>query len=316
MKICTIGDLCADLILPYGEAKADVRNQRTGRKHELTFRPGGQVGNTSVVLARIGEHPYFVTDLCSDPIGQNLKQQLSEAGVDFSWSRVNPDKANMICLAVVEDNDQIIFPWLPPGSGYPEFSRENLSLVPRENMMVFSGGMIMTDSFSSIEAVLSLLEELKAAGSVIVFDLNARAETYGMNRERKQAFARAVELSDYLLGSGAAEFASVCGIHDLHEAACFLSNGKRTVIARDGHRPVLVVENGRTAAVPTVPVKVTGTIGAGDTFNAAFLHALNQGADAVKSVRFANRIAGYMISHPGHLSLPENAGEILRQCME
>lgn len=310
MEICCIGDLCADLLLPYGEVKTHLSNLKKGSVDysEVLFQQGGTCGNTCAVLGKLGAHPHFVTDLCGDKIGRYLRDEMIQNGVDMSWSLENPDKANMVCIAVIdEDNERVIFPWLPPGSDYPKFSKENLSRIPEEAMLVFSGGMVMNNDPSSMDAVCEKAEALHKVGSTIVFDLNVRAETYGMNNARKAAYDRMIKTSDIIIGSGIEEFTAVTGALSIDEAVDRLCLLGKTVIARDGRKPVCVAQDRERTMVPTEAVFVWQTIGAGDTFNAGFLYALDRGLNPVQACRFANGIAAHMISTAGHLPVPPDA---------
>ena len=314
-ELCIIGDLCADLLLPYGETKQNLRRLKQGivETSEVVFRQGGTCGNTSVILGRLGEHPHFVTELCSDRIGQFLKQEMEDNGVLMDWSLTNPDKSNMLCIAVIdEDNERTMFSWLPPGSDYPKFSEENLSLIPEnEPMLVFTGGMVMNNDPSSMNAVTDKIQQLKQTGSTVVFDLNVRAESYGMNAERRHAYERMIGLSDIIIGSGPEEFSAVTGIVNLEQAADHLAASGHTVIARNGRKPVYVTDGTNSSYVPTDAVSVQQTLGAGDTFNGAFLFALNRGLHVRQAVKFANGIAAYMIASAGHLSVPKDIEERL-----
>ena len=317
MDICLIGDLCADLLLPYGNVKGHLKQLETGTVDysEVVFQYGGTCGNSSAVLGKLGAHPYFVTDLCTDQIGRYLKQCMEEQGVDMSLAMETPGKSNMICIAVIdENNERIIFAWLPPGSDYPKFSAENLSRIPEtEPLLVFTGGMVMNNDPDSMDAVCEKIERLKQAGSTIVFDLNARAENYGMNPERKAAFERMIQASDIVIGSGPEEFNAVTGEASMERSIQKMLKPGKTVIARDGKEPVIVACGDSRTAVPTESVQVLQTIGAGDTFNGAFLFGLNEGLNVEQAVLFANGIAAYMVSTPGHLAVPENVKERLEQ---
>ena len=114
-----IGDLCADLIIPYGETKRKLSRIREGviESCEVELRSGGTAGNTAVVLGKLGERPVFVTDLCGDRIGDFLKREMEGHGVDMSFSRVG-ERGAMVCIAVLEeDGERTMFPWIPPGGG-------------------------------------------------------------------------------------------------------------------------------------------------------------------------------------------------------
>lgn len=316
-RILCIGDLCADLIVPYGETKRKLSGIREGviESCEVEFRTGGTVGNTVTVLGKLGEHPVFVTDLCRDRIGRFLKEEMERHGADMSFAPEG-DRGAMVCIAVLEENgDRTMFPWIPPGGGYPTFSEESFSpeLYSGE-WIVFTGGMSLNNDGKSMDAVLSFIRKIKErTDSVFVFDLNTRIETYGLNEERRWYYDRMIELADVVIGSGIEEFGPVSGKDCLAEAAEYLASPCRTVIARDGKAPVMILENGNTETVETEKVSVVSTVGAGDTFNGAFLCAFRRGYAMKKCVRFANEMAGYMISHKGHLEVPENAEEWLEK---
>ena len=312
-----IGDLCADLIIPYGETKRKLSRIREGviESCEVELRSGGTAGNTAVVLGKLGERPVFVTDLCGDRIGDFLKREMEGHGVDMSFSRVG-ERGAMVCIAVLEeDGERTMFPWIPPGGGYPTFTEE--SFDPRlfhEEWLLFTGGMSLNNDGKSMGAVLSFIRQMKErTSSRFVFDLNTRIETYGLNQERRWYYQQMIGLADVVMGSGIEEFGPLTGKEELKEAAAALAVDGRRVIARDGKKPVLIFENGDVTAVETADVPVVSTVGAGDTFNGAFLCAENHGLSTVESVKFANEMAGYMISHKGHLEIPEKTEKWLKR---
>ncbi len=308
MRILCVGDLCGDLIVPYGETRLNIEKIRTGevKSASVEFRYGGTAGNTAAVLGKMKDHPYFITDLCEDRIGTFLKNEMIRNGVDMSLSKAG-ERSAMICIAILDkDGDRTMFSWLPPGSDYPTFSRESFrESVYDEPCLVFTGGMTMNNDPASMDAVCTFAERMKENGSVFVFDLNVRAESYGMNAERKKAYDRMISAADIILGSGAEEFAPVTGISDLCEAARSIADKGHIVIARNGSQPVTIFDGKKEETVSVKPVRVVCSVGAGDVFNGGFLHAFHAGKTLKESVEFANYIAGYMISHEGHMELPE-----------
>jgi sugar/nucleoside kinase (ribokinase family) len=72
-----------------------------------------------------------------------------------------------------------------------------------------------------------------------------------------------------------------------------------TVIARNGHLPILVLGKGELSegiTIPIKPLKVLSTLGAGDSFDGAFLHEIAQGEGAADAARKASDYAGLFIS--------------------
>lgn len=308
-KIICIGDLNADLLVPYGEAKRlrqEAEKGKAVRPAQVVLQSGGTMGNVCSVLGRLGDHPYFVTDLCADAIGRFLRQDLEAQGVDFSFS-VCGDNQTIVCIAVLENGERLILPWLPPQAELPRFRAKQFTKVPREDVLLVSSGMILTNDEETMRAVVGFIEEMKRmTASRFLFDLNLRAETYGLNAARREAYTRLIACSDVLLGSGIEEFGPLTEETDLRRAAERLADGKCAVIARNGKEATFVVQGGQVTIVEPETVKVVSTLGAGDTFDAAFVHAYRKGESIVSAVRYATHVAGYMISHAGHLCLPED----------
>ena len=341
-KIICVGDLCADLIIPYGEAKSNISAIKEGeiKSQSVELRSGGTVGNTCRVLGRLGSKPFFITDLCDDSLGRFLRTEMEKDGVDMSYSPLGEYGA-MVCIAVLDDNnDRTMFSWVPPGSRYPTFSDESFSEeLFSEDAVIFTGGMVLNNDPDSMAAVYRFIKRMKEeTDSMFIFDLNTRIESYGLNEIRRYYYDRYIELADIILGSGMEEFGPITGGSDLSDCASRLAKGVRTVIARDGAGPVLIAEplgkkpespeEDRNASeddkgdadaagkeglseaydiklesIPVIPVKAVSTVGAGDSFDAAFIHALSRGNGLSDCVRFANRIAGHVISHAGHLDV-------------
>lgn len=310
MRPLVIGDLCGDLLIPYGYTKKNLAGLSKGSGDhipQVVFRHGGTCANTASILAKLGDHPLFVTDACSDSNGIWLKEQLEAEGVDFTYCPVS-EGTTMLCIAVMDENNEaLIFPWLPPGSRYPTFSDKSFNeQLYHQQCLVFIGGMVMQNDAASMNAVCAFAEKMKAGGSVIAFDLNTRAETYGMSEERKKAYLRMLHTSDLVFGSGYKEFAPFVKSDTLQDAAEELAAAVPAVIARNGSDPVYVVHQGTCTAVPVESVHPVNTVGAGDAFNGAYLHAFLNGKDPVSCTEYACRIAAWVITHKEHLSVPED----------
>jgi fructokinase len=86
-------------------------------------------------------------------------------------------------------------------------------------------------------------------------------------------------------------------------------HGPRVVLVTDGGQPVAVFNGSRVEHVPSPPVEVVDTVGAGDTFGGAFLACLvHEGigreglADdevVLRAARFAVRASSFVCGHAG-----------------
>ena len=302
MQIICVGDLCCDLIVPYGKMRLALAHGHISKEMaetlQVSMQCGGSVGNVARHLGRMGANPIFVTPLKRDPLGSFLASEMEKTGVDMKWAAPS-DKSNMYCVGVLDEGgERTMFCFVPPWADFPKFKEDSFRNVPElPCQILFSSGMAILDDHENNAAVLSFFEDRKAAGAKIVFDLNVRAESYGYEGERRSAMEKMISISDILLGSGAEEFGQVTGTGDIRRAAGYLRElGAETVIARNGGEPVLILGRELDECISVTPVTPVSTLGAGDSFDAKFLERIAAGEDIRTAVRKASDYAGKYIS--------------------
>ncbi len=78
-----------------------------------------------------------------------------------------------------------------------------------------------------------------------------------------------------------------------------------------GSHGVYVFENDRLEFIPAATVQVCDTVGAGDAFSAAFMHAFYSGFDPLHAAQFATQIAAFVVGRPG--AVPQYSPAIKRK---
>jgi sugar/nucleoside kinase (ribokinase family) len=81
------------------------------------------------------------------------------------------------------------------------------------------------------------------------------------------------------------ELAALTGTEDPAEGLRRLENGRTRVVAKLGKNGAMTVDGGRVVHVPAYAVETIDTTGAGDSFNAGFLHRWLQGVPIVECLR-------------------------------
>ena len=105
MQIICVGDLCCDLIVPYGRmqealSRGDI-SRATTEQLLVRMQCGGSVGNVARHLGRLNAHPVFVTPLKRDSLGEYLSSEMEKMGVNMDWT-VPSEKSNMYCIGVLD----------------------------------------------------------------------------------------------------------------------------------------------------------------------------------------------------------------------
>ena len=317
MSVICVGDLCCDLIVPYGGMRAALArgdfSKKTADSMLVRMQCGGSVANVARNIGKLSDpesRPLFITPLKLDELGLYLEGEMEKAGVDMSGA-VPCDRSNMYCIAVLDESgERTMFCFVPPWADYPHFTADSFRNAPKAERgdIVFTSGMAFLDDAANNAAVLTFFKEQKEHGATVIFDLNVRAESYGYAGERKASMEQMIAMSDLVLGSGSDEFSQVTGHPGQMAAAEVLmdrmcgkdrSGRPKTVIARDGADPILVMSSSgqqRDTWIPVRPVKPVSTLGAGDAFDGAFIHALSGGSTVQEATRAASDYAGRVIS--------------------
>jgi sugar/nucleoside kinase (ribokinase family) len=82
------------------------------------------------------------------------------------------------------------------------------------------------------------------------------------------------------------ELAAISGKENRVDALRSLVNGRTLTVAKLGADGCVAVRGGEIVSVPAFPITPIDTTGAGDTFNAGFLHAWLRGVDLQEAMRF------------------------------
>lgn len=259
------------MILCCGEALIDMLPRETGAG-EAAFAPypGGAVFNTAIALGRLGVRTGFFCPMSDDLFGQRLRAALDGAGVAHALS---PAVDRPCTLAFVTlTNGQAQYAFYDTGTALRDMALAELPVLDDSVQALFFGGIsLVSDPCGTGFATLCA----HAGDRVVMIDPNIRPgfirDESGYRARLDAMLARAdiVKVSDedlhWLMGRGE--------IADLAEG--LRRRGPRVVIVTEGANGARAFHAGGMAHAAANRVAVVDTVGAGDTFNAGFLAALD-----------------------------------------
>jgi len=265
------------MILCCGEALIDMLPRET-TQGEQSFAPyaGGAVFNTAIALGRLDAKPGFFCGLSTDLFGELLVGKLSEAGAsaDLAFRSARPTTLAFVRLV----DGQATYTFYDENSALRVMTQADLPALPDTVKALFFGGISLVGEPCGTAYQAFMTRE--APARVTMIDPNIRPsfitdrDAYTARINAMMAMADIVKLSDedlhWLEGDG-----------DLDTlAGQLIARGTKIVLITEGAKGATAYTAQQKVFVPSQKVTVVDTVGAGDTFNAGVLHAL-QDADAL-----------------------------------
>ena len=163
-----------------------------------------------------------------------------------------------------------------------------------------------------------VLEEAKARGILRVLDINLRPPFYNGDLLRESlALASVLKLSDEELP----EVAAACEVEPGPTPASTLGALRSRfsldciVLTRGADGALLISEAGTTEQ-PGIPTAVVDTVGAGDSFTAAFVLGLLRGEPHTAILRHACETASAVCAHAGAVPASPRAARDVKLCLD
>jgi 2-dehydro-3-deoxygluconokinase len=239
---------------------------------------GGAESNTCVALTRLGRSAAWVSRVGTDPPGDRILAVLGSEGVQLSWVKRDPDRPTGLMLRDTVGTVR----YYRTGSAASALSPGDLDEVPVEDARaVFGTGITPLLGRDPGRAVRALF---RRARGMRVLDLNLRKGLWGSDRT-VALIEPLLRSCDLVLGGldelGAFEDAPTTqGL-----ARAFARRGPREVVVKGGCSGAGALDpEGRWHEVAPAPVEDVDPVGAGDAFDAGYLHARLDGADVPEAL--------------------------------
>ncbi|GAA2883218.1 sugar/nucleoside kinase (ribokinase family) [Aminobacter niigataensis] len=269
--LLVLGNVNVDLVLGEVDGWPAVGTEVVVDRSEM--RPGGSAGNTALALAGMGEAHLMIASVGNDPNGAWLSGQFDAASCEWI---VEPCDTTLTVGIVHKGGDRVFF--TTPGHlqrASLEDLIERLPQAPGDNALaLISGGHLMP----RIEAgTTTLLEALSAKGWRTAIDPGW--PPVGWTEANKRQVSDWIAAADISL-INAEEAKGLAGVDDLDTATALLVRqigSAHTLVVKDGAQGAHAYAGGEHFHAASPRVEVIDTVGAGDTFNAAFLASLAKG---------------------------------------
>ncbi|NWK98237.1 sugar kinase [Sphingobium lactosutens] len=265
------------------------------------LRYGGDVINTAVHMARSGDKVRLASALGADPMSADLRAQWEAEGVDTALVLAAADRLpGLYAIETDADGERTFHYWRSEAAARRMFalpdSAAMVEQAAQSDLLYFSLITLAILPDEGRESLLSLCEAVKARGGKVAFDGNYRGRLWPDTATARHWRDRAIALADIGLPTLADEV-EMGEADDARDAATrWGANEGREIIVKLGGEGCLV---GEELVAPPRLVDVVDSSGAGDAFNAGYLHARLTGGTPAEAALAGHRLAGWNIGRRG-----------------
>ena len=274
--VAIAGEINLDLILYGLPQQMPVERELLASDFRLTL------GSSSAIvahnLAALGSRVSFTTMVGSDDLGRIALDRLSASGADTSHTICDPTIATGVTLLLPHGSERHILTY--PGA-IAALTVEALDLDYLMQARHFHLSSLYLQR-GLHDGLPQLFARLKQAGLTISLDTNDDPEDHW-----GAPLYDLLPHVDVFLPSES-EICRIAGSTELDRAIAALAPHVPAIVVKRGARGACVYDHSRITDVPAWPVTPVDTIGAGDSFDAGFLHVWLARRDMVTAARAGN----------------------------
>ncbi|ODT66881.1 MAG: ribokinase [Pelagibacterium sp. SCN 63-23] len=232
---------------------------------DFAMTPGGGALITAAHLAALGRPSAVLARFGTDPLSVALSGELEDLGLDLRFLDRSETAGPQLTVVMVKDGDRA---FLSRRAGHARPSSFETALAWPE------AAHLHIAEYATLHEMTDAIAAAKAKGLSVSLDPSWDDELI-----RDPMFFERSTGADIFLPN-LEEARALTGQDDPAAAIAQLHRHFPIVALKSGDQGALLAMDGEVISMPTPQVEVIDTTGAGDAFNAGFLHAWLDGADA------------------------------------
>lgn len=287
--LVVLGDLVADLIVPVEHLPLSP-NQH-GWAEGIFVEPGG-AGNVLVAARRMNLATAALGQFGADHYGAEMRKMLEAEGVDMTHAAVCDDRATVLCIVLADTAGQHVYLGVKDKKGLWPFLPEWHAVI-RNAHALYSDGYTLRDILAPDE-MLAAFATARGADVPVFFDPGPSVEFIP-----RETLDRAMAAADVLLIAEPEAELLHSGMDHQEAARALLALGPRMIVLKLGARGCLLATPDEIITVPSFAVAVVDTVGAGDSFAAAFITGWLRGGAPRDCAVLANAMGALVATQRG-----------------
>jgi ribokinase len=299
MAIAVVGSINCDVVA-YVERLPRPGETLVASAYQLGL--GGKGANQAVAARRLGSTVSLIGRVGEDPFGQAVLDELRRFAIDAALVATDPGGVTgmaMIHVAADGENTIAIVAGGNGALGQAELEQGRAALLAARVLLLQLEVPLATG--------LAAAAIVRSKGGLAILD-PAPAPVGGLTSE--------VLASVDILTPNETETAALTGAlpgtadDGIAAARALRQRGVATAIVKLGARGVAFSSPGAEGFVPPFKVATIDSVAAGDCFNGALAHALDQGSDLAAAVRYAAAAGALSTTRKGAAAAAPAADEV------
>jgi len=288
IEVCVVGELNLDLIL-YGLPK-DLAVDREILASGMSFTLGSSSAIFAHNLCALGTQVGFISKIGGDPLGKMAAERLTAAGVDIS--RIKQTTGNTPTgLTIVLPHAQHRYILTYPGTmfemQYADIDMDYLRTARHLHLSSFFLHRALRPQ------ILTLFRQAKESGLTTSLDTNDDPEN-----QWEQDLLELLKYVDVFFPNER-EAKKIARTEDLSRALNLLAGLSKVVVVKRGSGSAICRTGDEQWSLSPPVVQMVDDVGAGDSFDAGFIHLYLRGAKLEDCLAFANIAAAYSVTREG-----------------
>jgi sugar/nucleoside kinase (ribokinase family) len=274
MKILIAGEINVDLILQNYHSFPELGKEVLVDDCFLTLGSASLIA--AMGLAKLGDEVAFLGKVGRDAYGDFCLDRMQAAGIDIS--RVIRDAAlkTGITVSISSPRDRALVTYL---GAITELRGEDI----RDEHMAGFGHLHVSSYFLQENLRPGLRDAFQRAHRLAL--TTSLDPGFDPTEQWKPDILDTLQDTDVFFPNEV-ELAAIGGSPDFELALRNLENECTLTVAKLGRSGAMALDRGKVVRVPAFPVQPVDTTGAGDSFNAGFLHAWTNKQSLADALRF------------------------------
>ena len=290
--IAVIGDLVWDVLV-----KPDVQLQLGGdTTGQILMTPGGSSANVATWLARLGSAVAFIGSVGNDVSGDLLIADMHREHVQTYVVQL-PDHPTSTIVVMIEPTGQRSMITNQGADFYLQPDHVPFAALRSVRHLHVTAWSLFSEPPRA--AVLQAVQAAKAAGATISFDPASYQMIDAMGRDAFLAMMDAMPIDIFFPNRDEAAIVADAREHDAIATGLHARWPQMLVVMKLDADGCMVSTPHQRHHVTTTAVNAVDSTGAGDSFNAAFLHRYLYDGDLLAAARLANRMGSWLVQRFG-----------------